>query len=255
MTISTSTDSRVRTITLDDPARRNAWNAAMEVAFRAAIAAAVADDAIRAIVVTGAGDAFCAGADLSGATTTAPPPPPSPDDAAQRYGYLLGLPKPLVAAINGAAAGVGLCLALYCDMRFLSSRVRLTTAFARRGLVAEHGIVWMLSRLIGEMHARDLLLSGRTIDATEAAAMGLGRLVPEDRFAATVMDYAQELAERSSPRSIAVIKRQLLAATRQTLAEATQYGDDEMALARGTEDQREGIAHFLEKRPPVFSDR
>lgn len=258
MTVVITDDLRVRTIAFDRPEAMNAWNAVMERAFRNAITDAAEDDGVRAIVVTGTGKAFCAGADLSGdvsRVSAGRQPVRSLEDGAQRYSYLLGIPKPIVAAINGAVAGVGLCLALYCDVRFISSRARLTTAFARRGMPAEHGIAWMLPRLIGPMNARDLLLSGRTVDAAEAAAMGLARLVDEADFHRIVREYAQSLAERCSPRSIRVIKRQLLAAMGQSLAQATATAEAEADACRDTEDLKEGIAHFIEKRAPSFSGR
>lgn len=144
---------RVATITFDRPDKMNAWTPVMEGELRRLMAIASEDDDIRAIVITGAGRGFCAGADMArlsdtsskDASAAAPVvPPESDDDLAQRYSYLMGVPKPIIAGINGAVAGVGLCIALYCDLRFMAAGAKLTTSFARRGLIAEHGSAWML---------------------------------------------------------------------------------------------------------------
>ncbi|MEN3951360.1 enoyl-CoA hydratase-related protein [Iodidimonas sp. SYSU 1G8] len=250
---------RVATLTLNRPDKMNAWGPDMEVAFRAAIERAAADEGARAIVVTGAGKGFCAGADLSPGPDGKPrpriTPPFSADDFGQRYSYLLGVPKPIIAAINGACAGVGLCLALYADMRYMAEGAKMTTAFVRRGLIAEHGSAWMLPRLIGSMNAMDLLLTGRTIDAAEAQSMGLVKMLPREGFAGAVHAVAADMAESVSPRAMAIIKRQVWMSYSQSLAAATQMSNEEQAKCFGTEDFKEGVAHFLERRKPNFTGR
>jgi enoyl-CoA hydratase/carnithine racemase len=252
---------RVATITFDRPDRMNAWTPLMESELRRLLAIASETDEVRAIVITGAGKGFCAGADmgrLAGTATgtstssTAAVVTESNDDLKQRYSYILAVPKPIIAGINGAVAGVGLCIALYCDLRYMASGAKMTTAFARRGLVAEHGSAWMLPRLIGPMNAADLLLSGRTIEAAEAERLGLVRMLSAENFREGVQQKASEFANLCSPRSMRVIKQQLALAHRQTWAEATQLADREVAACRGTEDFKEGIAHFVEKRAPRF---
>jgi enoyl-CoA hydratase/carnithine racemase len=172
------------------------------------------------------------------------------------YAYFPMVPKPIIAALNGATAGLGLVVSLYCDLRIAADSAVFTTAFSRRGLIAEHGVSWMLPRLVGLQHALDLLLSARKFTAQEALAMGL---VSQVHPAAALMDgvraYARELAELVSPRSIRVMKRQLWEAQFQTLAEATAVGHEEMRRSFGAEDFKEGVAHFVEKRAPRFTGR
>lgn len=255
---------RVATITFDRPERMNAWTPVMEGELRRLLALASEDDEVRAIVLTGAGKGFCAGADMGRLSATAsgssaaPAPvvvPDSDEDFEQRYGYLLAVPKPLIAAINGAVAGVGLCIALYCDLRFMAAGAKLTTSFARRGLIAEHGSAWMLRNLIGPMNAADLLLSGRVVETAEAERLGLVRMLPAENFREAVQQRASESANLCSPRSMRIIKHQLALAPRQTLAEATQLANREVAICRGTEDFKEGVAHFVEKRAPRFTGK
>lgn len=259
-------EDRVATITLNRPDRLNAYTATMSGELREAFAAADADEGVRAIVLTGAGRGFCAGADMARLTSAAAgktnlknegdwPTEGLAANFAQRCSYILGVKKPIIAGINGAVAGIGLVLTLYCDIRYMAAGAKLTTAFARRGLIAEHGVGWMLPRLIGPMNAMDLLLSARTIQADEAERLGLVRVLPAAGFAETVQQRASELANLSSPRSMRVIKRQVYEGLFQSLAEATVIANREQEICRDTEDFREGVAHFVEKRAPKFTGR
>jgi enoyl-CoA hydratase/carnithine racemase len=212
---------------------------------------------VRAIVVTGAGRGFCAGADMddlqgigegNGARAEAA--------AAERRPQRLPLtiPKPIIAAINGPCAGIGLVQALMCDIRFAAEGAKITTAFARRGLVAEHGISWMLPRLVGPARALDLLLSGRVVLAEEAAQLGLvNRAVPGGELLQTTLAYARELASLSSPASMAAMKRQVYAALEAGLAEATAEADRLMMASFAGPDFGEGVASFVERRQPRFA--
>jgi len=265
---------RIATITLNRPDRLNAWTIAMQESLRQAIAAAVADESVRVIVLTGAGRGFCAGADMSLLQGIAPtrgderlmsrPDTPAdeehsgygPDLSEEyggRFGYLVRCPKPIIAAINGPAAGLGLVIALYADLRFASSEAKFTTAFAQRGLVAEHGISWLLPRLVGPAYALDLLLSARKIGADEAERMGLvNRVFPQETFMRDVRDYARLLTETVSPRSMAVMKAQVYKAIGQDFNAALAIADSEMTKSFASPHFKEGVAHFVEKRPANF---
>jgi enoyl-CoA hydratase/carnithine racemase len=263
----------IATITLNRPARLNAWTPQMGGELHDAFRRAGDDEAVRVIVVTGAGRGFCAGADMDnlrgiqrGAVADAPAESaasmasgeiaPTHPALATAYAYPVNVLKPVIGAINGPVAGLGFTYMLYYDLRIASDRARFGTAFARRGLVAEHGSSWMLPRLVGMANACDLLFSGRMIGAEEALAMGLvNRVVPHDELLARVYDAATELATLSSPRSIAVMKRMLYGHQFTDLATATAEADAEMLASFPTADFREGVASFLERRPPRFTGR
>jgi enoyl-CoA hydratase/carnithine racemase len=245
----------------------------MEQEVRDAMLAAEADDDAKVIVLTGAGRGFCAGADMGGLSATAGSTkeptleesresmkgdPSRRDDIradfTEKYSYFPSIQKPIIGAINGAAAGLGFVMSLYCDIRFASDKAKFTTAFARRGLIAEHGISWTLQRIVGLPHALDLTLSARVILADEAKRMGLvNNVFPADTFMDDVMAYAEEMATMVSPRSTRIIKEQLYNAQFQTLQEAILVANDEMFASLRCDDFKEGVAHFLEKRLPEFT--
>jgi enoyl-CoA hydratase/carnithine racemase len=260
---------RIATITLNRPDRLNAWTQTMDLELRTATKLAAADDGVRVIVITGAGRGFCAGADMGGLSSVSSggrvggqSPQVEPDfvearpDFRGRCSYFAAVPKPVIAAVNGPCAGIGMVAALYCDMRFASTEALFTTAFSRRGLVAEYGMAWILPELVGRSVALDLLLSARKVGGAEAARLGLvNQVVPHDELIPAVRAYARELCDAVSPRSMAVMKRQVWEAAFQTLGEATKLSEDEMAKSFQSEDFREGVAHFLEKRKPVFTGK
>lgn len=262
--IQTVIEDGVATVTLDRAEKLNAMTRPMEAALREAVEKAGADPAMRLIVVTGAGRAFCAGADLSGGSAAPRPSASGLSDAAevadanfaQRWSWLLQVPKPVVAAVNGPAVGVGLVLALYCDLRLASEAAKLGAVYVRRGLVAEYGLGWLLPRLVGPAQALDMLLTGRLVAADEALRLGLvNRVFPAAEFARSVRGFARDLAENCSPSATAMVKRQVWEGAFQDLAAASALADAEMERCRGTEDHREGVASFLEKRPPRFTGR
>jgi enoyl-CoA hydratase/carnithine racemase len=252
---------RVATITLNRPEKLNAWTPAMAEGLKRSVEKAGADDAVGAILITGAGRGFCAGADLDALKARGLRAAPGYDmdrgpDYAGRFGYMLRTPKPIIAAINGPAAGVGFVMTLFCDLRFAAEKARMGVIFARRGLPAEDGSAWLLPRLVGIANAADLLYSGRLIEGSEAHRIGLvSRVFPEASFAEEARAGAVELATLSSPRSIRIMKRQLWEGLRQGLGEAAILAEEELAGSRETEDFREGVASFLEKRPPRFTGR
>jgi len=264
---------RVATITLNRPDKLNAWTAVMESEVRAGIGEAERDEKVRVIVLTGAGRGFCAGADISLLSTVATKGLDSAQraqavqpqgsvvegtraDFQKKYSYFPAVTKPVIAAINGPIVGLGLVIALYCDLRFASDAARFGTAFARRGLIAEYGMAWMLPRLVGHSNALDLLFSARMIDAAEAFRMGLvNQVYPQGTFHEKVREYAVDLASNVSPRSLRVIKRQVYDAMFLTLAETFETSEREMLESLRSDDFKEGVAHFIEKRSPVFTGK
>ncbi len=271
--ISYNVSGRVATVTLNRPDKLNAWTRTMEAEVRQAVEEASADDGVRVIVLTGAGRGFCAGADMSLLqSVVARGSHPLPDSAAnsdaagaaadvrqdfqRQYSYLPAVPKPVIAAINGPAVGLGLVIAMFCDLRFASDDARFGTAFARRGLIAEYGLAWLLPKVIGHANALDLLLSARIINAQEALRIGLvNQVFAPDKFVDNVYAYAHDLAEKVSPRSLRVIKRQVYEAMFQTLGQSLDTATIEMRASLQCEDFKEGVAHFVEKRAPSFTGR
>jgi len=245
----------------------------MEHEVRAAMGEAEHDENVRVIVLTGAGRGFCAGADMSLLSTVAEKgldearraqavqPASSGGEGTRRdfrkkYSYFPAVTKPVIAAINGPVVGLGLVIVLYCDIRLASDAARFGTAFAQRGLIAEYGMAWMLPRLVGHANALDLLFSARMIDAAEALRMGLvNQVFPSETFLENVQKCAADLASSVSPRSLRVIKRQVYDAMFQTLAESFESSEQEMLASLQSEDFREGVAHFIEKRAPVFTGK
>ena len=241
----------VATFTLNRPERRNAWTAAMENRYFDVLAAADTDPAVRAAVLTGAGTSFCPGMDMGHLTEAASR---GLDISARRPQYAPRLfRKPLIAAINGACAGLGLTQALMCDVRFAARGAKFATSFSRRGLAGEYGITWLLPRLIGTERAMDLLISGRTIDADEAKELGLvSRVTEPEEVLTAATAYARDLAANCSPASMALIKHQVLTDLDASYEEASRRAYRAMAVLAQGPDFREGIDSFIQKRPPTF---
>ena len=246
----------VALLTLNRPDRLNAWTAEMERAYFAMLEECAREEEVRVIVVTGAGRGFCAGADMKELQAIGEEGVEAMDGAGKRRAqtFPLSIPKPILAAINGACAGIGLVQALMCDIRFAAAGAKLTTAFARRGLVAEHGISWMLPRLVGPARALDLLLSGRVVLAEEAQALGLvNRVMAPERLLEETLEYAGELAAKCSPASMASMKRQVYADLERGLPEALAEADQLMLASFTAADFVEGVTSFLERRDPRFA--
>jgi len=246
----------VAVLTLNRRDRLNAWTAEMEHAYFELLDECASSADVRVIVVTGAGRGFCAGADMHDLQAIGNGSLEISDGALERraQSHPLSIPKPIVAAINGACAGIGLVQALMCDVRFAAAGAKFTTAFARRGLVAEHGISWVLPRLIGPARALDLLLSGRVVLAEEAQELGLvNRVLKPDTLLEQTIDYARELALNCSPTSMATMKRQVYADLERSLPDATAEADRLMLESFTAPDFVEGVTSFLERRDPRFA--
>jgi enoyl-CoA hydratase/carnithine racemase len=251
----------VATITLNRPERLNAWTPTMAAEFREAMEQANNDPQVRAIIVTGAGKGFCSGVDMNAleanrksqnSSSASPSPAAAPLTAA-----MIGLPTEGSQVIgcwkSSRAAGLGLALLLFCDLRFASSNAAFVTSFSRRGLIAEHGTSWMLTRLVGHSRALDLMFSSRRVDGDEAYRIGLAdRVCAPERLLDEAREYAENLAANVSPRSTRIMKRQLWDALFVDLATSMQDADEEMRESLKSADFKEGVAHFLEKRPAKF---
>lgn len=257
----------VATITLNRPERLNAWTGRMHTEYRWCLERAEEDPAVRVIVVTGAGRGFCAGADaraLEGHVEKGGYDPGTPADIPrpgfgvrpefdEEFAYHFGLSKPTIAAINGPAAGVGLVLACFCDIRFAAAGAKLTTAHGRLGLPAEYGLSWLLPRLIGASRAMELLLSSRVFTAEEAQAMGLvHRVLPGDELMDAVYEYAAGLVHRVAPSSLRATRRQVYADLHRDVATSVAESRALLEEMMRGPDFREGVAALLAKREPDF---
>jgi enoyl-CoA hydratase/carnithine racemase len=241
----------VATFTFNRPEQRNGWSAAMENRYFDLLASADRDPAVRVGVVTGAGAAFCPGMDMTRLKSIAGQ---RLDVADRRPQYTPRVfRKPLIAAINGACAGIGLVQALMCDVRFAAERARFSTAFARRGLAAEYNMAWVLPRLVGVENAMDLLLSARTFDADEAQRLGVvSRVVGDDEVLDAARDYARDLAVNCSPTAMATIRYQVNTDLDAGFEDAMRRSARVMDEFASRPDLREGVASFVERRPPNF---
>jgi len=263
-------DDPVATITLSRPDVLNAWTDQMAAEVRHAVEAAEADPRVVGIVITGAGRGFCAGADLSRLSAIGsgdrsfvqPPAELSSDPGDPSFGddlhlgtytYLLSVPKPVIAAINGPVAGMGVPIVLACDLRFMADDAVLTTSFSQRGLIAEWGISWMLPRLVGTAVALDLLFSARKITGPEAAALRVvNAALPRDEVLGHAQQYVRDLAATASPTSLAIMKRQVYQQMHAGLLAAEREARGLMLESFGRPDFREGVSSYLERRLPRF---
>ncbi|HVF76093.1 MAG TPA: enoyl-CoA hydratase-related protein [Acidimicrobiales bacterium] len=270
------TGDGVAVVTLDRPDRLNAWTSRMEQEVRWSFSEADNDPDVRVIVLTGAGRGFCAGADMAalkrledgarygevlgrdgGEGSEVPEVSPGAGvrpDFEHGYSWLLGLRKPVIAAVNGAVAGVGFVLMCHTDIRFAAEGAKLTTSFARLGLPAEHAVSWLLSRLVGAGRAADLLLSARVVRAEEAFTMGLvNRVFPAETLLDETMAYAKAMAAECSPASLLTMKRQLWTGLLDSLDSAASDAEALLLKMLAEDDFKEGVRAYREKRPPAFT--
>ena len=264
--------SATAVLTFNRPASLNAFTYPMMDEFKHALATAEQDDTVTGIVITGAGRGFCAGMDMNALGTlsatgeqedaeslkekfkASPGDSSMGEDFTSGFTYLMTIRKPIIAAVNGACAGLGMSIALLCDMRFCADSAKFVTSFSQRGLVAEHGQSWILPRVVGPSRALDLLWSSRRVLADEALQIGLvDRVYGANEVLSRAIEYVQQLADSAAPVSLQVMKRQIYRHMNMSLgdamAESTQLMDE--SLLR--DDFKEGVASFMEKRAPAFS--
>jgi enoyl-CoA hydratase/carnithine racemase len=264
---------RIATVTFNRPDKMNAWTPRMGAEMRTAMLDAERDDNVRAIILTGAGRAYCAGADMGSlseisagraSATGAPAPAAAEDDFLKGeradyrtpYSWMLALKKPVIGAINGACVGLGFTYSLYQDIRIASDKARFGLIFTQRGLAIEHGSSWMLPRIVGLVRATELAVTGRLIDANEALAIGLvNRVVPGEKLMETAREVATHIAQKCSPLGVAQAKRMIYQHLFTDLATAIKEDDASMTMMTRSEDFKEGVKAFIEKRSPQFKGR
>ncbi len=258
-------------ITLNRPETLNALTNNMMEELKHALAKAEEDESVVGIILTGEGRGFCSGMDMNALDATAsgknlsdgverkkltadPGDKSMGTDFEIAFTYIMSIRKPIIVAVNGACAGLGMSIALLCDMRFASENAKFITAFSQRGLVAEHGQSWILPRLIGPARALDLFWSSRRLTAEEAKDFGLvERIFPHDELLDRTKAYIQELADKCSPVSMMVMKQQVYRHMNMSLGEAMLETNKLMAESLGRSDFKEGVKSFMEKRSPEFN--
>jgi enoyl-CoA hydratase/carnithine racemase len=250
-------EDRVATITLNRPERMNAWTPGMALELAHALRACNEDDDVRAVVITGAGRAFCAGADFGGGGATfgsfveereAGRLGPRPDL------YPWQIDKPVIAAINGHAVGVGITYPMMCDVRFVAEDAKIQFAFVRRGMIPELASHAIVARVAGLSNAADLLLSGRMIRGREAAALGLATAaLPADQVLPAAVERARDIAVNAAPVSVAITKRLLWEGLTASVDAMREREEPLFNWVGSQPDALEGVVSFLEKRPPKWT--
>ena len=263
-------DGPVATITMNRPDTLNALTSLMQAEIRHALDTSERDEEVIGTVLTGAGRGFCSGVDMTelgelskaGKRTGSsfdhlkadPGNPDNDPNYKSSPGYFLGLRKPLIAAINGACAGLGFSYATFCDMRFMDGKAKIVSSFSPRGLIAEHGTCWMLPRLVGPSHALDIFWSSRRVLAEEAYHMGWANQVSEEGEVVTdAQNYLKEIAGTSAPISIMMMKKQVYKHMMSDFGDAMDETNRWMDESIADDDFKEGVASFVEKRPPNFA--
>lgn len=262
---SLETDEEIGVITLNRPHRMNAWTGRMHSEYRWCLAELNRNDHVRAIVVTGAGRGFCVGGDaqaLSGHVKKGGYDPGTPDEMARpgygtapefdaSFAYHYGLNKPVIAAMNGPAAGVGLALACFADLRIAAAGAKFTTAHGKLNLPAEYGLSWLLPRMMGLTRANDILLSSRAFTAEEGLSMGLfNRVVPAEQVFDEALEYARQLVATVSPRSLKETRWQIYRDLHRSVQASVVDSETLLNEMMRDPDYAEGVKAFLEKRAP-----
>ncbi len=263
---------RIATITFNRPEKMNAWTPKMGEETRDAMMDADRGPNVGAIIVTGAGRAYCAGADMGAlseisagrASATGAPRASGMEewlkdkrpDFRNQYAYPLALSKPVIGAINGACVGLGFTTCLYHDIRIASETARMGLIFVQRGLAIEHGSSWMLPRIVGAARAAELAVTGRLVDADEALRIGLvHRVVAPDKLIPTAREVAGHIAHNCSPLGVSEAKRLVWRHLFTDLATAIREDDESMEMMTRSEDFKEGVRAFIEKRPAKYTGR
>lgn len=250
---------RIATVTFNRPERMNAFNYATGQELRQALEDAASDDQIRAIIVTGAGRAFCSGADVDALSGRSKPPddrPPPTVSIETRLSYPLGILKPIIAAVNGTAVGLGVTLMAYYDIRIAAESARMALMYPRRGISMEGGVSWLLPKIVGLGKALELAMTGRFITAREAFDLGLvNHVVPDAQLMDKAREIATEIAENCSPVAVAEIKREIYQHLAIDLDSAIRDDDKTFSKVFRSEDFKEGIRALMQKRPPRFPGR
>ena len=254
-TVLYETAEKIATITLNRPERMNAWNATMAEELSNALREAAADDDVRAIIITGAGRGFCAGADLQGGSSTFS----GRDETGAREGrnadnvHPYDIPKPVIAAINGAAVGVGMTYPMTCDVRIAAEEAKLGFVFVRRGMMPELAAHVIVQRVVGFSNAADLLMSGRIITGKEAAELGLvSKAVPKEELMPTARAIAAEYVH-AAPVSVAITKKLMWEGVNSGVQDMARREGPLFAWLGNQKDAKEGIQSFLEKRDPEWN--
>ena len=255
-TILLDVKDEVATITLNRPERLNAWSTEMAAELSDALTACNERDEVRAVVITGAGRAFCAGADLGkggDSFTSSEEEREEQQSALQNEVFPWMIDKPVIAAINGHAVGIGITYSMMCDIRFVAEDAKIQFAFVRRGVIPELASNVTVARVAGLSNAADLLLSGRLILGREAAALGLAtQALPADQVLETALERAREIAVNAAPVSVAIAKRLIWEGINTSVAEMKKREDALFAWAGNQVDATEGVDSFLEKRAPEW---
>ena len=263
-------DGPAATITMNRPDTLNAMTSLLQAELRHALDASERNEDIIGTVLTGAGRGFCSGVDMNdlGAMSAAgktigksyehlAADPGNPDkDPNYMFSppYLLGLRKPIIAAVNGACAGLGFSYATFCDMRFVDRNAKFVSSFAPRGLIAEHGTSWMLPRIVGPSHALDIFWSSRRVEGEEAYRMGYAnRLCEPGESVKEAQDYLKMIAGTSAPISIMMMKKQVYKHLMRDLGESMVEDNQWMSDSLTEDDFKEGVASFVERRSPNFA--